>query len=496
MTGPPGCCRTHLVVAFLLCGTAHAKDGPSPAERFLVPHGLDEFPDLYRRALDTFLTVEEQYSAREYEAAKELLNGLWADHPPGGEDWARLPRKAAGINIGSPPCYYALRMLTDCVDWRTDANAPKDLAPCEITLTVILVGHGEGTQPTNWAELEAGAGVEVQLGLHPLLLQDDHAVVHQSLRLFNEYMHCVTGGRLAVRTEVVNLADLAVPLRAAAKPHRFAGLGSGAWEVIWKAVPEKVKAKTDWWWVLYPSHVPSQYPDFETTEFITGGMGRGPDGGSPCFIIDDLWLVRKPPHLGAGPMAEIERRAYLPQWLQHEFFHHIFQRFPEFGLEAKGHQWFDRSTWPEDFLGRFEPDYYYEALHRRITGAEPPLHVRLRYVPPSKELFAAVAAESLVGKYRHEPVQNDWHEGEITSETDDDGNPVLRWTNRAGVSWPLTPNLAEGMLRTGPDNPYYESNPTGGRLFRIVLKRNADGEYVAEVAGFQFQSGFYEKLME
>ena len=496
MTGSYGLPYAVFAVLMVLSMSAPADAGSTRAWDFLAPHGIEQFPRLYRQALNTFLNVEALYWDGHYGQAQRQLGYLWKDHPPSGDDWAGLPRQAAGLNIGSPPCYYALRMLTDCVEWRTSAAATADVKAHEVTLTVVLVGHGEGVQPTNWAELEGDGGEEVQLDLHPLLLQADHRVIHQSLRLFNEYMHCITGGRLTVQIEVVHLTDVTVPLRAAAKPHRFAGLGGGSWELIWNAVPEEISAKTDWWWVLYPCFVPEQHADFETTEFITGGMGRGPGGATPCFIIDDRWLTRKPPHLGKGEMSDIERRAYLPQWLQHEFYHHLFQRFPEYGLEAQGHQWFDRSTWPDDFVGRFEPDYYYEALHKLIMDAKPPMHVRLRYAPPPKELFAGITVESLVGKYRHEPMQNDWHEGEIAAATDDQGNPVLRWTNKAGVSWLLTPDLAEGVLRTGPDNPYYGSSSPGGRTFNIELARDDDGEYLPALAGFQFQSGSYGKIKE
>ena len=72
-------------------------------------------------------------------------------------------------------------------------------------------------------------------------------------------------------------------------------------------------------------------PEFEDDEFITGGMGAD-DKGGPLFIADDLWFVRKPYHLGEGVYSDIERRAYLPQWMQHEFYHHLYRIYPEFRL--------------------------------------------------------------------------------------------------------------------------------------------------------------------
>ncbi len=35
----------------------------------------------------------------------------------------------------------------------------------------------------------------------------------------------------------------------------------------------------------------------------------------------------------------------------------------------------------------------------------------------------------------------------------------FKWTNDAGHSWNLTLDRKEGVLRTGPDNPYYKENP-------------------------------------
>ena len=60
---------------------------------------------------------------------------------------------------------------------------------------------------------------------------------------------------------------------------------------------------------------------------------------------------------------------YRPNWLQHEFMHHLFTLWPEFQLEVTGHQWFDRNTWPADFVGNSEPDHDHETLTKRILAA-------------------------------------------------------------------------------------------------------------------------------
>jgi hypothetical protein len=274
----------------------------------------------------------------------------------------------------------------------------------------------------------------------------------------------------------------------------YATLADDAWGRIWDAVPDAVIRDTDWWWVLYPSCVPEQHPDFARAEFVTGGMGTGQDGVSPCFIIDDRWLTRKPPHLGLGPYTEVERRAYLPQWLQHEFLHHLFRIYPQFELEAKDHQWFDRKTWPADFEGRIEPDYYAEALSKRIQPrGEPALHIALKYAPPPKRLFAGLKLSALEGMYRHDPVQNDWHTGSLTPAFAD-GKPAMRWTNSAGKTWTLWPDLANGLLRTGPDCPYYDPQRPDASPFRLLLLRDVEGRWLPKIAGFAFHGGVYTKV--
>jgi hypothetical protein len=458
------------------------------AKEFLAPYEPAEFAPIFVDALDTFLEVEALVRAEDYRAASDVMEVFWAKYPPGSEAWPGGLIKPAGLNIGSPPCYYALRMLTDLVKLHVAGDVEPPSERPAATLTVALVGQAEGIQPTSRDELERGVGVETRSRIDERLLADDSALLHEALWLFGEYVLALTDGRMGMETRVLHLPETTVPVRVEGV---FAGLAPGAWEAIWSAVPREVQDSTDWWWVLYPSHVPEQYPDFTETEFITGGMGRGPGGASPCFISDDRWVLRKPPHLGYGDMTSVERRAYLPQWLQHEFFHHVYQRYPSFGLEAEGHQWFDRSIWPDDFDGRFEPDYYHESLYKRVLPfGDPPPHVQFRYNAPPPELYAELELSDVIGRYRHEPVQNPWHEGEITLEADGE---TLRWTNEAGVSWTLTPELDAGALHTSEANPYYGDSP-GSRMFRVLLRRDATGDHTGEILGFAFGGGVYEKV--
>lgn len=196
------------------------------------------------------------------------------------------------------------------------------------------------------------------------------------------------------------------------------------------------------------------------------------------------WLTRKPPHLGSGPYSDVERNIYLPQWLQHEFFHHLYRTYPEFGLEATSHQWFSLANWPSDFVGRFEPDYYHESVFRRLQGAQEPMAAALRYATDGAP-WGQLNLFDVFGSYDREPVQNPWHSGVIQP-----GAP-LRWQNQAGVSWNLTPDLLNGRLLTGPDNPYFGSPLADA--FQLVLKRNALGDILPELAGFSFLGELYRR---
>jgi hypothetical protein len=489
--------------------TGLAQQSESAAGRFLRDHGVRDVAPAVREALDVFLEAQSDYRRGQYGRASGRLEAFWKAHPAGTKEWGGLSRtgydlgREKGVFLGTPPCYYALRMLTDAVQWRVreqphngDAKRP---APAAVTLRVVLVGHARGIQPRSRAEFDANRGVPVALDLEPALSADDYRIIRQSLWLFGEYVAAITDGRLALRVEFLPLPQVTVPVSVSTdrNGHLLAGLADGAKEHVWKSIPEPVKSRTDWWWILYPSVVPERYADFASTEFVTGGMGGGPDGASPCFVIDDRWLTRKPPHLSHGPFTDTEREAYLPQWLQHEFFHHLFGTYPEFGLEKTSHQWFDHKTWPEDFRGSIEPDYYAEAVHKRlIPRGQPPLYVELRHEAPDPSIVRRLSLRSLEGLYRHEPMENDWHEGRITREAPagPEGGPTYRWTNRAGKSWRLTYLPGSLSLRTGPDNPYAQSGREALHRFLVVLKRDDNGSYLPEAAGYRFDSALYRKV--
>jgi hypothetical protein len=174
---------------------------------------------------------------------------------------------------------------------------------------------------------------------------------------------------------LVRLPDVAVPVGLHAGGVE---LSRAATQQVWAKVPPAIARSTHWWHVIYPSHVPTGAA-FAGERFVTGGMRAGPDGtGGPCFVSEDWKFLRAPHQDGGHALSGPERRVALAQWFQHEFFHFVFKVFADQQLEARPHQWQDRKTWPADFAGRVEADYYAEALHKRLcTGATAGCALRL-----------------------------------------------------------------------------------------------------------------------
>lgn len=476
-------------------GLLDAQTG-APSERLFAPYGLSRFSALYRQSVDAFFTAYPAYQRGDYHSASEILEAFWRLHPAGGREWAgaveegeRVAR-TVGVEFGSPPCYYALRMLTECVAWRQRPAAARPDAP-PLRFTVILAGRSSGIQPATLEELHAGRGRLVHNLLDARFREAPGEIIGQCFDLLFEYIRAVTDGRLRVETRILRYPDLDLPVRVVESGGQTtAGLAPGAMGMVWGAVSGEVKASTDWWYVLFPSHRPEQYPEFVNTDFSNGGgIGVGPDGESPAQDGDERVLVTKPPRYGGKPVTAEERVAFFSAVMQHEFFHHLYRSYPEFNLEARDHQWFTRTLWPPDFEGTIEPDYYAESLHKRLLEASPPLWVKLRYAIPA-EVLAKVTPALLRGAYQREPVENPMDRGSIAA----DAAGALRWTNRAGKSWRLELSADKRRLLTGADNPYLRFGLDGAQAFRIVLRRGASGEYLPEVAGFRFLDEFYAKV--
>lgn len=369
--------RVLCIVLFVSSVSSHAAEGGrSP----LAAWGEDRFPPLYRAALQAYADSAAAYRNGEYKKAVRTLDALWAGHPPGTNEWKQFQTATVPLHsvadFGTPPVYSALRMLTECAHWRLIASTstPRDT----IQLTVVLVGESQGLAPSTREDLQHGRGQPVVHTLDPAFEGEGPSrVLGDTYWLFDEYVRAITNGELGLRRVVVRLAEFRVSLDVQPGRVKLSRLET---ERIFAAVPAEVRRATDWWHIIYPSHVPIA-SEFAGVRFVTGGMRAGPRGGSaPCFLSEDLKHLRAPNQDGRRVLTQLEREVALPQWLQHEFFHHLFGLYRDEQLEAIPHQWFDRAAWPSDFVGFGEADYFAEAVHKRIWRHDlPSLPQRLRH---------------------------------------------------------------------------------------------------------------------
>ncbi|HHP7242650.1 MAG TPA: T9SS type A sorting domain-containing protein [Cyclobacteriaceae bacterium] len=442
--------------------------------------GSQNFSEIYVDALTTFIDVEDAIGNGEYSMARTLLDELWGSYPIGNTIWNNGFADQFGTNIGSPYGYYGLRMMDDIVNFRLE-NPEENPNAVVASMKIILVGCIQGIQPSTQEELDNGIGVFETRSINPALADSDYRIIKQSIDLFTRYVEAITKGDLKVNIDFIELPDLCLDasVYSIAQGLYIAQPNLGA---MWEAIDQDIFNETDWWMVISPSAVPIG-DDFEDDVFITGGMGADNKGG-PLFIADDSWLLRKPYHLGEGDYSEIERRAYLPQWYQHEFYHHLYRIYPEYSLEVNGHDWFNRNFWPSDFEGNYEPDYYAETLYKRLQVACEPLSSRLitRLTDSDLSLYSGLDLQDILGAYSLDNIGNDFHEGEIIES----GN-FIYWRNAAGVEWELTPRLTEGFLETGPDCPY------PGNDHFIELATIEKEESIGVNIGFRFNGDFYRR---
>jgi hypothetical protein len=432
-----------------------------PKSRDMLTAFFDEnggkagFTDNQVKALETVLFALDEIEAGQLVAARARVDAMLAAYPLSTGGWYG-GSGYRGLNLGSPIGYYAVRMLDQILTLGNPSRKGK------LRMTAVVAATATVSRPTlpNFAP-------EISLrNIAPEILADDARRLHLSTRLFRRWVQAISGG-LEVELKVHVMEQGAVVYFNLQSDNIIVSYPK--YQEMVDSVPTSLANTTDIWWVVAPSGVPGDGSGFNR-EFITGGMGADREG-LPLIISDDGWFTRKPEHLGSGPYSEVELMMYQPQWLQHEFMHHLFRIFPELNLELTLHQWFVRSTWPADFVGAQEPDYYTEALNKRILGATPTVAQRL-----SAKTYADMSTyplTKLVGSYQRLPVTNPWHEVTISLTG---GN--LRWSNAATASWGLEVNGSELWSVTG--GPYQAT--------KLRVQINEDDDVVSiSFAGDSYQ---------
>ncbi|MDD7985039.1 hypothetical protein PQO01_08775 [Lentisphaera marina] len=429
----------------------------SQLEHFFKENGGEsEFPDFYKRSLKALLYAEDDIEAGDYESAGLRVEKIFTELPISSPKWQKINFR--GVHIGTPSCYASLRMIQQIVTLKSLDNKTKG----SLQITAVIAPHAK-VQRVTLPNLEIE---NVNLKVSPEILADDYKVLHTSTKIFRHWLKVITKAKevnlkvhlLSEGTQVMN-NDNGKIITSYPKARQMID-----------QVPEELKDSTDMWWVIAPSGVPGDGSGFKR-HFITGGMTQYK--GQALFLSDDAWFTRKPVHLGKGEYTTVEIRAYQPQWFQHEFMHHIYKKWPRFNLEKTGHSWFSRETWPQDFKGIYEPDYYYESISKRLINATPELYEGIK--APKFLKLRKTDLQKLVGEYHRIPIENKWHEVEIVQT-----NGQLFWRNSANFQWSL--KLVEGELWTQEDCPY--------KKHQLHVRVDSNGQITA----IQFGNGTYTKL--
>ncbi|MGB0864636.1 MAG: hypothetical protein ACPGXZ_17075, partial [Saprospiraceae bacterium] len=465
--------------------------------------GKDKFSKHYIDALTTMITVEDLVKVNKYKQAKTELDRLWKAYPVGTDIWknSNADDRKYKTNIGNPAAYNALRMLTDIVKHNLKSPNPSGEV-LTATLRVVLVDCSEGQQPKTIAEMQNGTGRNGKIKLDSRLKANNHRIIDQSLNIFKRYVNAMTDGRLKVEVKYYDL-NYCVPTRVS-KDGKKANFKNN--DDVINQIPKNIHDESDWFWILYPSVVPEDGVNgvaanagFDKNQggMNTGGMDTR--GQKPFFIVNDKWLLRVPPHMGKGEISDIERRAYLPQWLQHEFFHHLYNIYPELLLEQKykngkvvkdSHKWFDRSKWPSNFTGSHEADYYQESLHKRFKTATPSLQYMLKPTyKPSQKLLNSLTINQFLNKTfdaseairKQGSTPNGWHVGQIIQE-----NGKYYWKNKANKKWEIQPDLKNGVFKNLSEVRYK------GEDFFIMFKKDKKGRFINQIEGLIFKGGLYK----
>lgn len=319
----------------------------------------DSFPPMYVEVLTKLLEAEDKVLAEDYKAARVIIDALIAKYPLNDDVWWTIFRTGESKNtrphLGEPGAYAHLRMLDDItkvgVSKVLPGNTPIQMAVVIPACSDILPKTGPKLPTRN---------------LNPEIQADSYEVVRQSLRLFQSYILAISDGELRLELNFYKIDSCT-------QIDKVKGYNYN--EPI-RQLPPGVVEKTDMFWLIYPG-------DLNVGSDAGGGSGMGGFGAplKPVFISEDDWVIKKrDPDQGGGARTAVERRMYLPEWIQHEFFHHLFRSWPELKLEETDHQWFDKSNWPTDFTGKVEKeeDYFSEALNKRLYQVTPSIAKMLK----------------------------------------------------------------------------------------------------------------------
>ena len=357
-------------------GSVPTAPAPSPeaAASINTAAALDEFWGRYGakssfdkdwvELLTKLLDAEDKVALEDYKGARVIVDELIKKYPlmdnntPGGNAWwanyTKMFDRSPRPHFGEPGLYAHLRMLDDITKMGVSKTL---LGKTTLRMAVVMpactdIVPEQGPTLTNER-------------LSPEIEANDFAVVRQSLRLFQSYLLAISGGELRLELKFYKTEKCLQIL-----PPRYL---LDSFTTPLDQLPKGEAEKADMFWLIYPNH-------FDKGAEITFKGGMSSYGtGKPLFMSEDDWIIKKKaPQQGSGSRTEVERRMYLPEWVQHEFFHHLMSSWPELGLPNTDKEWADNRTWPSDFTGILEEDFYSEALNKRLYRANPSIAQKLQ----------------------------------------------------------------------------------------------------------------------
>ena len=445
--------------------------------------------------IDTYVKVEDLVVSGNYEEASSELTSLWNMYPKGDSSWDFQSNN--NIWLGIPAAYNGLRALDDIVS--SHASNSTCTNPISLNIKVVLVGKSTGIMPNNPVEMTTGNGIHKTKMIDARLRANNNELINDLLYVFSRYIEAATNGTVKPSIEIIELPNFEYPVTVKEEPHGKASAygnpdptnDDNTFPNIWSELTSEQKNSTDLWWIIYPSFVPgiggnlqTTTPNFNNISFFTGGTATGPKGEAVLFV-DDLFFLEKQLHIGGGSMTDIERRCYAATWFQHEYFHYLFDVFPNEELEEESHIWFQRDKWPNEFEGMFEADYFHEAMDKRLSIVENgPLVNRIiirRDAVPS-DVFSKLDQSDLEGDYSALVPVNKYNRFSIKKKLGSTNKYI--WKNEVPLEYEMDLRLNEGIF----------SNAPGGYDARLQLKYDENTcAFVTEVIGIRHGKGLIIK---
>jgi hypothetical protein len=327
-------------------------------------------------SIETFFELENMLRNKDYAGGHKLISEYFAFF----KSFSYLDEKM-GMNYGTPVGAYGLLMLRKIFEYyHFDKNSNLNQNSVDYNITTVLVGKSHGKYPDSLENIndQGALGETVYHTLIPDLLKDDYKILRDCLFIFSHYIHAISDGVLNVKLNFIYLESVDVLCEFGYDNDTYLSEMKGNEEghgLINQNISSDMKNKTNLWLYIYPDHRNWDNPIFLNQRFVTGGCSCCE---KPILIADDHSFFKKCNDLGSGYYSDEERRIYIPQWLKHEYYHYLFNiAFKECQLEQKGHDWFNRNFWPQDFEGNIEPEFYDQALRKRFIHSDVPLWLKI-----------------------------------------------------------------------------------------------------------------------